>query len=244
MASHASLASAAELATPILPSGLDVLIVNGAYSTWEAAFLPPSAFASPSQAQALYDDMHASLDTNVLGVVYSINAFIPLVLKGTLKKVVVISTGLADTDVSIPAGGKDGNPIQVTYSSMKAALNMIVAKFAADLKPKDVKLLALSPGVVNTKETPRQYLSFLSSVCVLLSRCWLWMIGYADIYTATEEELAKYKTMFESFQKSYPHWKGPLTPLESVELQMKVIESLTIEDSGKFLSHWGNKTWL
>ena len=50
--------------------------------------------------------------------------------------------------------------------------------------------------------------------------------------------------MFESFKKVAPHWKGPLSPLESVELQMKVIDNLTIEDSGKFLSHWGNKNWL
>ena len=147
MSSHASLASAVELAIPILPNGLDVLIVNGAYTNKEAAFLPPSAFASSSQAQALHDDMHASLDTNVLGVVYSINAFMPLILKGTLKKVVVISTGLADTEITIPTDGKDGNKVQLTYSSMKAALNMVVAKFAAELKPKDIKLLALSPGM-------------------------------------------------------------------------------------------------
>jgi hypothetical protein len=50
--------------------------------------------------------------------------------------------------------------------------------------------------------------------------------------------------MLEGFKKVAPHWKGPLTPIESVELQKKVIDGLTIEDSGKFLSHWGNKEWL
>ena len=157
MASHSSLTTAAELATPLLPSGLDVLIVNGAYINHDTAFLPSSAFASRTQAQVLHDDMHASLDTNVLGVVYSINAFLPLVLKGTIRKVVVISTGLADTDLVNPADGTDGNPVQVTYSTMKAALNMVVAKFAAELKSQNVKLLALSPGVVNTKETARKF---------------------------------------------------------------------------------------
>lgn len=161
MSSHSSLTTAAELAAPLLPSGLDALIINGAYTNPNTAFMPPSAYSSRSQAEALHDDMHASLDTNVLGVVYSINAFLPLILKGKVKKIIVISTGLADTDLAIPADGRDGNPVQVTYSAMKAALNMVVAKFAAELKPKDVKLLALSPGVVNTKETAREFLCLL-----------------------------------------------------------------------------------
>jgi NAD(P)-dependent dehydrogenase (short-subunit alcohol dehydrogenase family) len=126
MASHNSLTTAAELTAALLPSGLDILIVNGAYVNNKTAFLPPSAFASSSQAQVLHDDMHASLDTNVLGVVYSINAFLPLIEKGTMKKVVVISTGLADTDITMPLDGKDGNSVQVAYSAMKAALNSML----------------------------------------------------------------------------------------------------------------------
>jgi hypothetical protein len=50
--------------------------------------------------------------------------------------------------------------------------------------------------------------------------------------------------MIKKFQKTAPHWKGVLTPAESVEYQLKVIDGLGIEDSGKFLSHWGNKNWL
>jgi NAD(P)-dependent dehydrogenase (short-subunit alcohol dehydrogenase family) len=160
MASHTSLTTAAELATPLLPSGLDILIVNGAYATQAMSFRMPTSFSTTSEAEALHNDMHASLDVNVLGVVYSINAFLPLVLKGKAKKIVVISTGLADPDYAI-AG--DGNPMFITYASMKAALNMVVAKFSAELKPKDVKVLALSPGLVNTKETPRNICSSFSS---------------------------------------------------------------------------------
>jgi len=147
MASHQSLVSAAELAEPLLPNGLDVLIVNGAYSSTADAYAPPTTFAPASRAEALHEEMHKSLDVNVLGVVYSINAFLPLIVKGSVKKIIVISTGLADADRTI-AG--DGNPILVTYSAMKAALNMVVAKFAAELKPKGLKFLSLSPGLVNT----------------------------------------------------------------------------------------------
>ena len=161
MSSHSSLTAAAELAAPLLPSGLDFLIINGAYANPNTSFLPPSVFSSFSQAQVLHDDMHASLDTNVLGVVYSVNAFLHLVLKGKVKKVTVITTRLADPALTIPAPAKDGIPVQITYCTMKAALNMIVAKFAAELEPKDVKLLALSPGMVDTKEDREFPLSFL-----------------------------------------------------------------------------------
>ena len=160
MISAPSLTSAASLAAPLLPHGLDVLIINGAYNTSSMSFRAPSSFSSPAESEVLKEDMHASLDVNVLGVVYSINAFLPLIEKGTLKKIVAISTGLADPDFAI-AG--DGNPLFITYASMKAALNMVVAKFAAELRSKDVKVLALSPGLVNTKETPRKLLPpFLS----------------------------------------------------------------------------------
>ena len=100
MASYDSMNKAAELAAPFLPSGLDHLIVNGAFMSTENAFLSPSDFSSSSKAQALHDEIHASLDTNVLGVVYTINAFLPLVEKGAVKKVVVISSSAADTGES------------------------------------------------------------------------------------------------------------------------------------------------
>jgi hypothetical protein len=61
---------------------------------------------------------------------------------------------------------------------------------------------------------------------------------------ATEQEIQQYTALIEGFKKKAPHWKGPLTPLESVGHQLKVIEGLGIEDSGKFLSHWGDKNWL
>ena len=156
MTSHASLAKAADLAAPLLPFGLDILIVNGAYISPKVAFFSPSDYSSASQAQLLHDDMHASLDTNVLGVVYSINAFLPLVLKGAVKKVVVISSGLADPDLSAPVDDYDGIAIQVGYSALKGAMNIIIAKYAAELKSKGVITLALCPGVVNTRQTARK----------------------------------------------------------------------------------------
>ena len=157
MSSFNSLAKAAEAAIPLLPSGLDHLIVNGAHMDNKTTFMAPTEFALESHAQSLHDDFHASIDTNVLGVVYSINAFLPLVLKGTEKKVIVITTGMADAEAMRPQDDRsEGLPTQMAYCASKAAVNMVVAKFAAELQPKGVITLALSPGVVNTRVNQRE----------------------------------------------------------------------------------------
>jgi hypothetical protein len=62
--------------------------------------------------------------------------------------------------------------------------------------------------------------------------------------TATEEDIKSATMMVQSLQKRYPHFKGPLTPSESVKLQKQVIEKIGIDESGQFLSHWGNKQWI
>jgi len=67
---------------------------------------------------------------------------------------------------------------------------------------------------------------------------------FTDETIATEQEIAQYTAMVKKFQERAPHWKGPLTPAESVEHQLNVINNLSVEDSGKFLSHWGSKEWL
>jgi hypothetical protein len=43
-----------------------------------------------------------------------------------------------------------------------------------------------------------------------------------------------------------PHFKGPITPQESVEHVRRVIEMKSVEagDGGTFVSHFGNKQWL
>ena len=50
--------------------------------------------------------------------------------------------------------------------------------------------------------------------------------------------------MVKKFQALYPNFKGPITSAESVAMQKEVIETVTIKDSGEFLSHLGTKEWL
>lgn len=61
----------------------------------------------------------------------------------------------------------------------------------------------------------------------------------------TDDEKAKFQGMFARMMQKYPEWKGPITPEEAVERILKVVKELKAEQSGQFLSYWGNTTqWL
>lgn len=89
---------------------------------------------------------------NVLGVIYTINTFLPLIRKGSVKKVATLSSGLGDLDASLAAG----IPHAVPYSVSKAAVNMVMVKYAVRFKPEGIVFLTISPGWVNTLEGPRK----------------------------------------------------------------------------------------
>lgn len=61
---------------------------------------------------------------------------------------------------------------------------------------------------------------------------------------ALPEHIPRMKEMGAEFSRVYPHFNGPMSPAQSVPLQKKVIDNMTIEDSGAFLSHLGSKEWL
>jgi NAD(P)-dependent dehydrogenase (short-subunit alcohol dehydrogenase family) len=88
-----------------------------------------------------------SYKSNVVGNIHLFNLFLPLILKGTHKKVIFISSGHADLDLITGTDMK----IQSTYAMHKAAMNIAVAKFAAEYGPSDeVLFISISPGVVDT----------------------------------------------------------------------------------------------
>lgn len=83
---------------------------------------------------------------NTIGPIHLFNAFMPLILNGKAKKVIAISTGGADTEMTLK-----GDWYQATgYSMAKAALNMAVAKFSAAYRQKGVLFMAICPGAVDT----------------------------------------------------------------------------------------------
>ncbi|KAJ7508503.1 hypothetical protein B0H11DRAFT_1965373 [Mycena galericulata] len=185
---------------------LDYLINNAAVS--KSAKFTLDQFPS---AEAVEEELLSKFKINVVGVVHTINAFLPLLRKGEVKKVIALSSGMGDLDLTLASEVSALGP----YSISKAALNMVVAKYAAQLKGEGFTVLAISPGLVNTSTAP-----------------------------PTQEELEEYKELIKAIVKVAPGFKGPITPEESVKLQLKVIERWGVEETGAFVSHFGNKQWV
>jgi NAD(P)-dependent dehydrogenase (short-subunit alcohol dehydrogenase family) len=83
---------------------------------------------------------------NAIGPVHLFNIFMSLILKGRAKKVIAISTGISDPEMTLKA-----DIFQATsYSMSKAALNVAVAKFSALYREKGVLVMAICPGAVDT----------------------------------------------------------------------------------------------
>ncbi|KAK2616642.1 hypothetical protein QQS21_000465 [Conoideocrella luteorostrata] len=85
-------------------------------------------------------------NVNVLGAVFFTITLIPLLENGTEKKVVNITSMLADLDYTL------ANPdLQfATYSVTKASVILANAKFHTEFKERGFTFLALNPGWVNT----------------------------------------------------------------------------------------------
>ncbi|KAK4240130.1 hypothetical protein C8A03DRAFT_31787 [Achaetomium macrosporum] len=156
LTSYASLKQAAADTAPIVGDrGVDYLVANGAFVSQFDAYDPIGALGD--KVEELEDVSAKIFQTNVVGNIHLFNLFLPLVLKGKVKKVIAISSGHADLDM-INDLEIDIGPL---YAASKAALNVIVAKFNAQYKKDGVLFLSVSPGVVdvdhhNDHVTPEQ----------------------------------------------------------------------------------------
>lgn len=102
--------------------------------------------------EELTNDLLDCFKTNVIGNIHLFNLYLPLVLKGRAKKVIAISSGMADDSLITKYNVDLAGP----YSISKAALNTAVAKFAAQYEKEGVLFLSLSPGVVATEMNTRK----------------------------------------------------------------------------------------
>ncbi|KAF8176434.1 hypothetical protein K438DRAFT_1770627 [Mycena galopus ATCC 62051] len=197
---------AANEVSKVTGNKLDCLINNAGKTNHPGLTL--DQFPSP---EVLEYDLLDNFKTNTIGAVHATNAFLPLLKNGTDKKVISITSALADLDVTLI--GAVGEP---SYAISKAALNMVVAKYAAQYKAEGFTFLAICPGMVITSMLP-------SNSCSLHTLDTMMMAAAAKIA---------------------PDFKGPITTEESVKMQLEVINGWTVERSGAFVSHFGNKQWI
>lgn len=201
---------AAEQVAALTGGKLDVLINNA------ADLGPPTAEQTLTAFDAEHDvfvkDLRGTFETNVIGAMNTTSAFMPLILKSAVKKVITMSTGMADAEMINRFGVANAVP----YSISKGATNVMVAKYNAAYKEQGVLFLAISPGFVDT--------------------------GHVKPQDPNEPP----NPMILKFLEYAPHFRGPITPEESVKLCIEVIGSKSVEngDGGAFVSQFGNQQWL
>lgn len=142
---HVALKAAADAVASITGGSLDILIHNAALVSAESAYLSPLDM-SP---QAFEADLMESFRSNTVGTAHVLSAFLPLIRKGTGKKMIVTSSGMADEKMVHTMDLAIATP----YTISKAAVNMLVAKYHAAIgKSEGILVLALCPGLVDTSE--------------------------------------------------------------------------------------------
>jgi len=204
--------AAADTAKIVGERGVDYLVANGAFlPTWES-FNPIGAFAE--KPEELEDVSSEIFQTNVVGNIHLFNLFLPLVMKGKVKKVITISSGHADLDF-INGFDVENSPM---YSASKAAMNVIVAKFNAQYKKDGVLFVSISPGVVEVghfaKATPDQIESLMGFVGKLSA--------YAPHFKGATPVDEAVRTNMSTWEKI----------------------SIDSGHGGAFVSQFGNKQWL
>ena len=128
---YPSIKKAAKEAAKILPSGLDYLISNAGVSlqensTFEDMYgLLAHALAYIADASFLSDlkAFEEELRVNTVAPIEVVRSFLPLVRKGTAKKVVFLSSILSSIDFAPNVA-----TLAVTYGITKAGLNMYVTQ--------------------------------------------------------------------------------------------------------------------
>ncbi|ERS96876.1 hypothetical protein HMPREF1624_06202 [Sporothrix schenckii ATCC 58251] len=120
----AALEKAVQYISHITNGTIDYVIANAALQA-KTALVGFDTLSHDSKA--LEQDLIDHFRVNTIGAVHLFNAFMPLVLKGRAKKVIAISTGMSDPEMTLQA-----DIYQATsYAITKAALNMAIAKFSA-----------------------------------------------------------------------------------------------------------------
>jgi NAD(P)-dependent dehydrogenase (short-subunit alcohol dehydrogenase family) len=92
--------------------------------------------------KSLEEDLLDTYKINVIGNIHLLNLYMPLILKGTVKKVIVISSGYADFALNNDFDCEEAGP----YCLSKVAMNMVTVKFSALYKRQGVLFFNLTPG--------------------------------------------------------------------------------------------------
>ncbi|KAK8025038.1 hypothetical protein PG990_002861 [Apiospora arundinis] len=213
MAVYDQLKKAAEDATSILGGKLDYLIANAGYVSLFDGFHGIGTLGTQTPME-MQQDLQKAMDVNVYANIHLYNLFMPLILAGAAKKVVVISSGLADPDLTV----QYDLDVTALYSISKAAMNMATAKFSAQYRKDGVLFLSLCPGMVD--------------------------VGRYDNVTPQQAAgLGRMMKSFKEYAPHFENAAQPAEAIRDV-INVWEKASIENGDGGAFLSHKGTKQWL
>jgi NAD(P)-dependent dehydrogenase (short-subunit alcohol dehydrogenase family) len=103
----------------------------------------------PSQTDL--DAMREVYEVNVYGVIRVTNAVLPLLRRAPAARIVNVSSEVGSiSSMTDPASPLAQMPAGLAYPSSKAALNMITAMYAKELRDTPIKVNAANPGYTKT----------------------------------------------------------------------------------------------
>ncbi|KAH8809284.1 hypothetical protein F5884DRAFT_858783 [Xylogone sp. PMI_703] len=185
-------------------------------------------------------DLTECWNINVIGSINAIAAFIPLIKKGTGKKVIALSSAMGDIDFT----NELDMDMAVPYSISKAALNMAISKFSASYRKDRILFMSISPGAVDSEDDGRGTYAHVVDVDGPLSQSLYPVRPWHK--EVSEAELEKRREQGIKFQRYEPSYSRPQNTQETVKYILDLLPQKSIEkgDNGVFISHLGNKKWL
>jgi NAD(P)-dependent dehydrogenase (short-subunit alcohol dehydrogenase family) len=120
---------------------LDILINNAGIARGDWAGRP---------SQTTLGTLREVFETNVFGVVAVTNAFLPLLLAAPAARIVNVSSEMGSIGSMTDPASPMWPMASVPYPSSKAALNMVTAMYAKELRDTPIKVNAANPGYCAT----------------------------------------------------------------------------------------------
>ncbi|CAG9956786.1 unnamed protein product [Clonostachys rosea f. rosea IK726] len=207
-----SLKKSVDQVSAIVNGSLDYLIANAGYiSSWSAY---DSLSTLGDDPKRLEDDLLKCFRVNTIGNIHLINLYLPLVLKGDVKKVIVLSSGFADDELTTNFNIGEAGP----YTISKSAMNTAVAKYSAEYAEQGVLFLSIAPGAVEVGQDAGITEEQIPKAMALGGK----FAGYAPHFKGRTMPEESIKDMLLVINKA----------------------SVKDGYGGSFISHKGNKQWL
>ena len=127
--------------------GLDILVNNaGIISDARVS----SAMADGPPSSASLEGVAATMQTNFLGTLAVTQAMLPLLRQSKSARIVNVSSDLGSIAGNADPNWKYAKVKFLGYSASKAALNMLTAQLAVELREEGIKVNSSNPGYTKT----------------------------------------------------------------------------------------------